>query len=124
MSGNHDTTGLPVAYRYYEEPHVVTLRPPNGPVGGGTYVEVGGVQFDRASAQLGEMACRFNTTTVAATFVTSTLLQCVAPSAADGYARYLLALRFRVPCHSPGPTCCFDAVIQQALTFVWPDTLT
>lgn len=42
-------------------------------------------QFDLASAELNEVACRFNTTRVPATFVTSTLLQCVAPKGSEGH---------------------------------------
>ena len=42
-------------------------------------------QFDLASADLNEVACRFNTTRVPATFVTSTLLQCIAPKSNEGH---------------------------------------
>ena len=47
MTINQDTAApQPVLYRFYEEPHVVAVKPPRGPIGGGTYVELTGFAFD------------------------------------------------------------------------------
>ena len=68
-----------------EDVIITGLKPHRGPTDGGTYVEIRGLHFDLTSALLNEAFCRFNTTAVPATFVTSTLMQCVAPAHQEGY---------------------------------------
>jgi hypothetical protein len=82
---NQDTSAEPLFYRYFEEPIVITAQPSKGPSGGGTYIEVGGLHFDRASAELNELSCMFNVTRVPATFVAASLMTCIAPQGKGGY---------------------------------------
>lgn len=77
---------------YYDDLVVLALKPSRGPIGGGTYVEVNGVHIDHASAILNEIYCRFNMTYVAATFVSSSLLSCVAPKSVPGYANVEISM--------------------------------
>ena len=90
---NQDTSAPPVFYRYMEDPVVYTVKPTKGPISGGTYVEVNGEHFDLASD--GDILCRFNTTAVPATFVTSSLLQCTAPNHIEGYVDVEITMQQR-----------------------------
>jgi hypothetical protein len=92
---NQDSVAAPLRFRYYDEPTVRAIKPNQGPIGGGSYVEIYGRNFDFASAQAGETFCRFNTTTVPATFVSSTLLQCVAPRHSEGYVDIEVAMQLQ-----------------------------
>ena len=74
-----DTTNEYVTYRYYPEPTVHALRPNNGPVGGGTYLEVVGRNFDYLSANHSLTRCRFNRTVVEATWLSTSVLACISP---------------------------------------------
>ena len=76
-----------------QDPNVQALKPESGPTAGGTYVEIFCVNLDAASASLGEISCRFNTTIVPATLASSTLLQCIAPKHAEGYVDVDIAMQ-------------------------------
>jgi hypothetical protein len=108
---NQDTSAPAVHYRFYEEPVVISVKPPKGPVSGGTYVEISGLQFDFASAELDEVTCRFNTTRVPATFVTSTLLQCVAPKSGEGHVDVEVSMNL-VEYSSTGVQFQYQAVVR------------
>jgi hypothetical protein len=57
--------------------YVTALDPPTGPAGGNTVVYIFGGKFYESS----ELACKFNTTRVPATWINSTTISCISPSA-------------------------------------------
>ena len=72
-------------FEYLGTPVVGLLRPEQGPVGGGTLVEVQGGPFWARPASLGTMFCRFGSDAVSkAHRVSMMAIECVAPSHVAG----------------------------------------
>eukprot|EP00736_Rhodelphis_marinus_P013075 Rmarinus@m.15360 len=71
-----------LTYTYYEEPHVRSLEPWNGPVGGDTVVTVTGSGFIESPL----LSCRFGTLEVPATFLSPTSVECVSPPQTTRFA--------------------------------------
>ena len=87
---NQDSSARSTVFNYFAEPVVLALMPPSGPVSGGTYVEITGLHF----AMLPSVFCCFNSSTVvAATLVSSMLLQCITPHSSQGYTNVEVGLQ-------------------------------
>ncbi|GLE05145.1 hypothetical protein PINS_up014133 [Pythium insidiosum] len=79
-SNGQDYSSSGVVFQYTPTPEVRELRPAHGPLTGGTEVLVVGSNFQNTSA----LRCRFGSSVVlAATFIDSTLLTCISPTAAQ-----------------------------------------
>ena len=76
------TTG--VHFEFQRPMAVRALEPSRGPIEGGTFVNVTGYGFSARAASLGYIWCRFNTTSVAAAWRSTTELHCIAPRHATG----------------------------------------
>ena len=88
---NQDSSARSTVFNYFAEPVVLALMPPSGPVSGGTYVEITGLHF---AAMLPSVFCCFNSSTVvAATLVSSMLLQCITPHSSQGYTNVEVGLQ-------------------------------
>ena len=80
MSSNgQDFSSTDVHFEYQRPVAVRALEPSRGPIEGGTFVNVTGSGFSARAALLGYTWCRFNSTSVAAAWRSSTELHCVAP---------------------------------------------
>ena len=75
-----------VSFTYRPAAAVSSISPTRGVSEGGTPVTVLGSGFSSAAESLGALLCRFNTTAVAASFVSETALVCNATASAGGYA--------------------------------------
>ena len=79
---DYSTTG--VHFEYQPPVAIRALEPSRGPIEGGTFVNVTGSGFSPRAALLGYVWCRFNSTSVAAAWRSSTELHCIAPRHAAG----------------------------------------
>ena len=80
VSGNNQQFSGEVVLFEYQLPMVVgSVRPVEGPVGGGTLVVVQGQHFSYRSAALGLLACRFGDTIVPAILSSPNQLRCISP---------------------------------------------
>ena len=77
---NQDFSNSGVKFEYLRQPKVGLLSPGQGPIGGGTLVEVQGGPFWERSATLGNLYCRFGVLGVSrAKRVSDALIECLAP---------------------------------------------
>ena len=83
-TNGQDFSSSGVQYEYLRPVSVWSVEPSQGPTGGGTFVNVSGNAIPARSAQLGYVWCRFNTTVVAAAWVSTSEVHCVAPAHAAG----------------------------------------
>ena len=91
-TNGRDFSSSGVHFEYLRPVALRALEPGRGPVGGGTFVNVTGSGFSARSAQLGSVWCRFNATSVAAAWVRSTEVHCIAPAHASGVASVAVTL--------------------------------
>lgn len=63
-------------YQYFSDPYVLSLFPASGPSSGGTVVQVRGVNFKDSDI----VKCRFGNQTVAALWLSSTVIDCKSPT--------------------------------------------
>ena len=83
LNGQQFTTGGP-HYRFLSEPHITSVAPISGPVGGGTRVTVR-VRAASAFSEAGNIVCIFNETEVAGTWDGSfEVVSCYAPPSNRG----------------------------------------
>ena len=78
-ANGRDFSASGVQLEYVRPVAAAAVEPGRGPVGGGTFVNVTGSGFSARAALLGYTWCRFNSTSVAAAWRSSTELHCVAP---------------------------------------------
>ena len=71
-------------FEYQRLAHVLKVTPAKGAAEGGTFVNVTGTDFSVRSWYHRYMYCRFNVTTVEATWVSSNEMHCYAPQHAKG----------------------------------------
>ena len=82
---NQDFSSSGVLFEYVGSPSVAMLRPGQGPVGGGTLVEIQGGPFGERAANLGTIYCRFGSEGLSrAQRASSQVIRCVAPAHAAG----------------------------------------
>ena len=82
---NQDFSASGVRFEYLGNAAVGVLRPAQGPVGGGTLVEVQGSAFWERSASLGLLYCRFGPLGLSrAQRISNDAIECVAPAHAAG----------------------------------------
>ena len=79
-----DYSATGVHFEYQQRVAVGALEPSRGPIEGGSFVNVTGSGFSARAALLGYTWCRFNSTSVAAAWRSSTELHCIAPRHAAG----------------------------------------
>ena len=78
MNGqDYSSTG--VHFEYQQPVSIRALEPSRGPIEGGTFVNVTGSGFSARAALLGYVWCRFNSTSVAVAWRSSTELHCISP---------------------------------------------
>jgi hypothetical protein len=79
-----DFTSQLFKYQVMEPVNITSIRPSMGPVGGGSLVTVSGRGFQMFGGQDRHL-CRFGSITVAATFISSDMLACMAPAHKAGH---------------------------------------
>ena len=82
VSGNVVLTLMPIPFVYYEQPTTVDVQPRSGSVVGGTLVVITGDGF----VNNGLLACQFSGSSVMASAVTATQVECVTPASPSGWA--------------------------------------
>ena len=75
----HTTLGPHVDFEFGAEPVASDLSPAAGPRVGGTLLTIFGSGFMERAAALGLLACRFNLSTVAASYLTNESISCAVP---------------------------------------------
>ena len=80
VSGSSALTLMPVQFVYYQQATTVDVQPRSGSVEGGTKVVITGSGF----VNNGLVACQFNGSSVTATFIASTMIECVVPASTSG----------------------------------------
>ena len=82
---NQDFSSSGVTFEYLGSPAVGMVRPSQGPVGGGTLVEVTGGPFWERSAATGSLYCRFGSQGFSrAQRISDFVIECLAPAHAAG----------------------------------------
>ena len=82
---NQDFSSSGSIFEYRGSPTVAALRPSQGPVGGGTLIEVPGGPFSERAATLGTIYCRFGAESLSrAQRVSVAAISCVSPAYAAG----------------------------------------
>ena len=83
-TNGHEHSATGVQFEYQQPAAVRALEPSRGPMEGGTFVNVTGSGFSPRAALLGCVWCRFNSTSVAAAWRSSSEMHCISPRHACG----------------------------------------
>ena len=127
LNGQEFTNGSSVPFTYLAEPHLATIEPTSGPVGGDTLVTIG-VRAPSAFSNASALRCRFShaaTPTEATWQAADGLLRCRTPPSVGALAgRVVTTLSMIVDGYllDDGDGVAFTYYQPAALMRVWPDS--